>query len=114
MTAVETRRFLEDAAGILSEGERADQVAYLGAHPDQGDVAPDSGGLRKRRWARAEMGKRGGARVITISTVSGCLCSYWLPCAKNEQSNLSAMERKGIRQLRSFLVSGYLRGKDGD
>jgi mRNA-degrading endonuclease RelE of RelBE toxin-antitoxin system len=32
--------------------------------PEAGDVVPESGGVRKLRWAAAGRGKRGGYRVI--------------------------------------------------
>jgi hypothetical protein len=34
------------------------------ANPGAGDLIPGSGGLRKLRWKRKGMGKRGGMRVI--------------------------------------------------
>ena len=37
---------------------------WLAANPLAGDVIPGAGGLRKVRWSRAGMGKRGGTRVI--------------------------------------------------
>ena len=33
-------------------------------NPESGSVVPGSGGVRKLRWKRAGMGKRGGLRVI--------------------------------------------------
>lgn len=33
-------------------------------NPDAGEVVPGAGGVRKLRWRRAGMGKRGGLRVI--------------------------------------------------
>jgi hypothetical protein len=33
-------------------------------HPDAGELVRGSGGVRKLRWARPGMGKRGGLRVI--------------------------------------------------
>jgi hypothetical protein len=64
MTVVETPFFLRKAAGLLDEEERSDLVAFVGAHPDTGDVIPETGGVRKLRWAVRGHGKRGGARVI--------------------------------------------------
>jgi hypothetical protein len=34
------------------------------ATPEAGQVVPGSGGVRKLRWKRKGMGKRGGLRVI--------------------------------------------------
>ncbi len=39
-------------------------VDFIALHPSAGDLIPDSGGLRKLRWARDGKGKRGGVRVF--------------------------------------------------
>jgi len=52
------------------DGEREDFIAWLVANPLAGDVIPGSGGLRKVRWSRSGMGKRGGTRVIYYNTLS--------------------------------------------
>jgi len=64
MTIVETPFFLRKAATLLTEEERSDLVVYLGINPETGDVVPESGGIRKVRWAAQGRGKRGGFRVI--------------------------------------------------
>ena len=37
---------------------------WIAANTEAGDVIKGTGGLRKVRWSRPGMGKRGGARVI--------------------------------------------------
>ena len=37
---------------------------FIAANPLEGEEIPGTGGLRKVRWKRAGMGKRGGTRVI--------------------------------------------------
>lgn len=64
MTVVETARFLKDARPLLSDRERAELVAFIGANPEAGQVIPETGGVRKLRWALPGKGKRGGARVV--------------------------------------------------
>lgn len=64
MKVVETAEFLRTAKPLLSESERTDLVAFIGANPEAGEVIPETGGVRKVRWALSGMGKRGGARVI--------------------------------------------------
>lgn len=64
MTVVETAEFLKHAARLMSQAEREELVAFVGANPESGEVMPETGGVRKIRWAREGIGKRGGARVI--------------------------------------------------
>jgi hypothetical protein len=114
MTVVETRRFLDDVERMFSEEERAEFVFHLATHPEQGEVVPGSGGVRKIRWSRAGMGKRGGARVIYYFH-NGRMPIFLLAAyAKNEKADLSAEERKTIRQRIPLLVKSYFGGKDGD
>jgi hypothetical protein len=64
LTVIETPHFQRVAADVWSEEERGDFIAWISANAEAGDVIPGAGGLRKVRWTRAGMGKRGGARVI--------------------------------------------------
>ncbi len=63
-TVVETRTFQRLAAEIWSEDERLEFIAWIAENTEAGDVIQHSGGLRKVRWSRPGMGKRGGARVV--------------------------------------------------
>jgi len=56
MTVVETERFLKDVRPLLSDAERAELVAFIGATPEAGEVIPGTGGVRKVRWALAGKG----------------------------------------------------------
>lgn len=42
MTVVETSRFLKDTASLLSDGERGDLVAFVGANPESGQIIPET------------------------------------------------------------------------
>jgi len=64
MTFVKTGELLKRVKPLLPDSERAELVAFVGANPEAGEIIPETGGVRKIRWALAEMGKRGGARVI--------------------------------------------------
>lgn len=64
MTVVETEPFLKDSDSLLPAASRAELIWFLAMNPDAGDIIPDTGGLRKLRWALPGRGKRGGARVI--------------------------------------------------
>ena len=66
-TVAMTHRFETDAERIWSEAEIEKLVVSIAENPHQGDLIPGTGGLRKLRWSRQGMGKRGGARVITYT-----------------------------------------------
>ncbi|WP_071335373.1 transcriptional regulator [Burkholderia contaminans] len=75
-TVIETEVFQRYATDIWRDGEREAFIVWLANNPLSGDVIPGSGGLRKVRWSRAGMGKRGGARVIYYNVLDdGCI---WL------------------------------------
>lgn len=63
-TVIETPTFQRLAADVWSDDERLEFVSHIAANIEAGDVIPGAGGLRKVRWTRPGMGKRGGARVI--------------------------------------------------
>lgn len=80
-------------------------AGYLIEHPDAGDVIPGSGGVRKLRWAAKGKGKRGGARIIYLYAVVAARI-YLMRCyAKNVKTDLTADEKKQVRQ-----IAAYLRG----
>jgi mRNA-degrading endonuclease RelE of RelBE toxin-antitoxin system len=64
MRFVETPIFTREVKKLLTDEEyRALQLALL-LRPEQGDLIPRSGGLRKIRWGIKRRGKRGGVRII--------------------------------------------------
>src|SRR5207248_10080651 len=107
MTVVETAEFLKHATHLMLDSERQEVVAFSGANPEAGDIIPETGGVRKIRWARPGMGKRGGARVIYDyhnDLVPLFLLSAY---AKNRNANLSQAERSVMKRLMPILVAGY-------
>lgn len=107
MAVIETEGFLSRSKAILTESERRDPVARLGANPEAGELVPGTGGVRKIRWAISGRGKRGGARVIyyyhNLSIPLFALDIY----AKNEKANLTEADKRSLRRLLPILVSQY-------
>lgn len=64
LTVIETPVFRRMVDGVWSESECEAFIAFISDNPLAGDVIPGAGPLRKVRWKRDGMGKRGGARVI--------------------------------------------------
>ncbi|MBK5205972.1 MAG: transcriptional regulator [Polaromonas sp.] len=70
LTIIETPNFQRMVTAVWSEAEREEFVSFISENAQAGDVIPNSGGLRKVRWARPGMGKQGGARVIYFTRLA--------------------------------------------
>ena len=109
ITVVETPFFLRKAAALLTDGEREQLIAFVGANPEAGEIIPETGGVRKIRWALEGMGKRGGARVIYYYHNERLPVFLLSAYAKNRKANLSKAERNAMKCLVPTLVAGYPR-----
>jgi hypothetical protein len=99
--------FLELPAFERHRADYLDDDAFLGLqnllmkNPTAGDLIPDSGGLRKLRFAdvRRGKGKRGGLRVIYYWWDSGQ--QFWLFTLydKDEMSDLTPQQRKMLKAM---------------
>lgn len=69
-TVIETPIFQRMVADVLTETDRLLLINWIAGNPMAGDVIPGADGLRKVRWSRAGMGKRGGARVIYFTRLA--------------------------------------------
>ena len=63
-TFIESSIFERIRQFYLDDDEYSDLQQFLIRNPHAGELIPKSGGIRKVRWARAGMGKRGGLRII--------------------------------------------------
>lgn len=70
LTVIETPIFQRMVSSVWNESERDEFIAFISETPLAGDVIPGAGPLRKVRWSRDGMGKRGGARVIYYTRLS--------------------------------------------
>ena len=111
MTVVEIAEFLKHATRLMSDSERESLVAFVGANPEAGEIMPDTGGVRKLRWAREGMGKRGGARVIYYYHSERLPVFLLTVYPKNRKANLSQAERNAMKRLVPILLAGYPRKK---
>jgi hypothetical protein len=106
LTVVETAEFPRQARRLMSDLERAELVVFAGANPEAGDIVPETGGVRKIRWALAGAGKRGGARVIYYYRNERLPVFLLSAYAKNRKANLSRAERNAMKRLVPALA-GY-------
>lgn len=96
-TVSETTTFQKYAQKVWIEEELMAFKVWIAGNPLAGDVVPGSGGVRKVRWSRPGMGKRGGARVIYFNEVQGRI---WLLMVytKAKFDNLPAQFLAQLRQ----------------
>ena len=82
---------------------------YIAANPEASDVIPDTGGVRKVRWSRAGMGKRGGVRVIYFYHDNTMPLYLLLAYAKAQRENLTPDEKRQVRALVTSLKQAHRR-----
>src|SRR5574340_49326 len=111
MTVVETPFFIRKVTGLLDEEERWDLIGFLAANPESGDIIPETGGVRKVRWAAQGRGKRGGVRVIYYYHSQAFPLFLLTAYAKNQKANLTGAERSEFKKLTTLLVRTYAKGK---
>jgi hypothetical protein len=111
MTVVETPFFLRKAATLLDDDERSNLVVFLGTNPEAGSVVPETGGVRKLRWAAPGRGKRGGLGVIYHFHNEAIPLFLLTAYGKNQKANLTKAERNEFRRLIPLLVKTYIKGK---
>jgi hypothetical protein len=99
----ETPLFVRQASVVWSTEERTDFVNFIAENPEVGDVIPDTGGVRKVRWARAGSGKRGGARVIYFYHDPGRPLYLLMVYAKARHEDMTSEEKRLVRQLAAVL-----------
>lgn len=99
-TLIATRQFDVMISELLTEDELADLEFALAVRPEAHPIIPGTGGVRKMRWARSGMGKRGGIRVIYYYAADLKAALLMTAYAKNVQENLNNDQKKVIRKIR--------------
>jgi hypothetical protein len=75
-TFVESSIFERILPVYLDDDEYSELQDFLMQNPEVGELVPGSGGVRKVRWTRPGMGKRGGLRIIYF--VRYQLNEFWM------------------------------------
>jgi mRNA-degrading endonuclease RelE of RelBE toxin-antitoxin system len=99
MKFIETPLFTKEVQELLEDDEyKSLQIALL-LRPEQGSIIPGSGGLRKVRWARKRMGKRGGIRLIYYWDKKTESFYMLLIYSKSKKDDLSQDQLRILNQL---------------
>lgn len=89
-TVIETPVFQRYAKEVWTDEELELFKIWLANNPLAGEVIPGTGGMRKVRWSRAGMGKRGGARVVYYNKLANGTIALFIVYAKAKFDNLPA------------------------
>jgi hypothetical protein len=100
-TFIETTGFTKVISDFLPDHAYAKVQQRLIVNSDEGTVMSGCGGLRKLRTAdpKRGKGKRGGARVIYLHVPTAKRFYLLDIYGKDEKDDLSAEEKKQLRQL---------------
>ena len=88
LTVIESPVFIEWSAKVWSDSERSEFIDWISENAMAGDVIPGAGSLRKVRWARQGMGKKGGSRVIYFNRLTSGEVVLLIVYAKAKFDNL--------------------------
>lgn len=83
---------------LLSEDFEAFKKKLI-ENPEEGDLITGTGGVRKTRLKSASKGKSGGFRVCYFDDPESEELFLILIYQKNEQENLTAGEKKALKEL---------------
>jgi hypothetical protein len=107
MTVVELPLFQRLASVVWNDAEREEFVDYIARNPGEGDLIPGTGGVRKVRWRRQGMGKRGGIRVIYFYRDAQMPLFLLLVYAKAQREDMTPDEKRQVRALAAALGEAY-------
>ena len=98
-TFIESSVFERLCFFYLDDDEYAELQQFMMEMPEAGQLVPGSGGVRKLRWKRKGMGKRGGLRVIYYVRYQPN--EFWMLTlyAKAKQENVPAHILKQLKEV---------------
>ena len=102
VTLIATASYAAAVDALLDDEGRAEFEFDLACRPEAHPVVPGTGGVRKARWSRPGMGKRGGIRVVYYYPLGAQVILMVTAYTKNRKENLSDADKKAIRQTVEF------------
>ena len=103
ITVVELTPFIHAVQDVWDDEEHAAFTIYIAEYYAEGDLIQGTGGLRKIRWKRPGIGKRGGVRIIYYYYDLQAPVYLITAFTKNEKENLSNEEKKYLSALTGLL-----------
>jgi len=104
---VELPTFQKLASRLWDHDERDRMIDFIARNPEAGDLMPGTGGIRKLRWQRHGMGKRGGARVVYFYHDPAMPVFLLLAYAKARQEDMTTDEKRQAAAIVAALKRQY-------
>ena len=98
-TFIELPVFSRYASDYFDDDELSELQSSLAKNPSMGDVVPGTHGVRKLRWSRPGMGKRGGVRVLYYAQDTQGRIWLLTVYAKSAQENIAASTLNALREI---------------
>jgi hypothetical protein len=99
MRVYRIKRYVRQAAKLMSEEEIRIAEASVVAAPDFWPVIPETGGARKARIPLEGRGKRGGGRIIYFWHSTAGATYFLMAYAKNKQEDIGYDDKKELREI---------------
>lgn len=99
ITVYRAPAFERHAADLLGSQAVEEFVDFIAANPLAGSVIEGTGGMRKLRWSRPGMGKRGGVRVIYYYHSDATPLGLFTVYGKGVKDTISAAEKAAFRKI---------------
>jgi hypothetical protein len=108
ITVAETPLFQRQAKKLWSQDEGQAFIDFIARNPEVGDIIPETGGVRKVRWSRDGMGKRGSARIIYFYFHEDAPLWLLLAYAKADRGDMTTDEKRAASDLVAQIKQLYV------
>jgi mRNA-degrading endonuclease RelE of RelBE toxin-antitoxin system len=98
-TFIQLSVFFKSASKLLSDEDLRLLENFLLENPKAGRVIEGTGGLRKMRWAKMGLGKRGGVRVVYFWAERRLTLYFFDLYDKTEKLDLIASDKKRLAAI---------------
>jgi hypothetical protein len=106
---VETSKFTNLIADLVTDEEYADFQQILVRSPSKGVLLQGCGGVRKVRMAAKGKGTSGGARILYLYLPNRNLIYLLYLFTKGEAENISAAGKKAVREFAEQIKNEHRR-----
>ena len=114
VTFYETTSFSQEISSLKADEQLAQLKEELARNPEKGDLIRATGGFRKVRMRLPGRGKSGGARAIYYYLGADEVIYFVALYAKNVQVDLTAKQKKKLKELSEIITAKIQEAKNDE